>query len=111
MESTVTVGNKNRSPPGPLEAQQAVQHNPPNSGEPVLDEDSSNGTNNEASNYERRFSPSGQQLQQGIQQSLETGCQVKATKSVLFDTRSTTHAYNKKVQSGMAIFKTNIMYY
>ncbi len=62
-------------------------------------EDSSNSIN-EASNYERRCSPSGQQLQLGAQPSLEPGCQVKATKSVLFDTRSTTHAHNKKVQSG-----------
>ena len=59
-------------------------------------EDSSNSIS-ETSNYERRFSPSGQQLQLGAQHSLEP---VKATKSVLFDTRSTTHAHNKKVQSG-----------
>lgn len=65
----------------------------------LVEADSSNSIN-EASHYERRCSPSGQQLQLGIQQSLEPGCQVKATKSVLFDTRSTTHAHNKKVQSG-----------
>ncbi|XP_045027920.1 inactive phospholipase C-like protein 1 isoform X2 [Daphnia magna] len=51
----------------------------------------------EGGSYERHFSPSGQQL--ATQTNLEPGYQVKATKSVLFDTRSTTHAHNKKVQS------------
>lgn len=66
---------------------------------------------NEASHYERRCSPSGQQLHLGMQNSLEPGGQVKATKSVLFDTRSTTHAHNKKVQSGKfksSHFSTNV---
>lgn len=58
---------------------------------------------NETGNYERRGSPSGQQLNYGQQSTTvyePAGFQVKATKSVLFDTRSTTHAHHKKVQSG-----------
>ena len=36
----------------------------------------------------------------GVQQSFENSVQSKATKSVLFDTRSTIHTHSKKVQSG-----------
>jgi hypothetical protein len=62
----------------------------------LVEEDVSN-----SSSYERQCSPSGQQLQLLGAQHLEPSFQsVKATKSVLFDTRSTTHAHNKKVQSG-----------
>ena len=94
MESTLSV-DKNRLAAG-QQQQPAVQSNQPKV--ELGDEDVSNTINETSSSYERHFSPSGQQLQLGT--SLEPSFQVKATKSVLFDTRSTTHAHNKKVQSG-----------
>ena len=83
MESTLSA-DKNRLA-GQQQQQPKVE---------LVEEDVSN-----SSSYERHCSPSGQQLQLGAQH-LEPSFQVKATKSVLFDTRSTTHAHNKKVQSG-----------
>lgn len=66
---------------------------------------SSSSRINEVNNGEQRSSPAAghrQQLHQqlGVHPSLETSAQVKAAKSVLFDTRSTTHSHNRKVQSG-----------
>lgn len=85
MESTLSA-DKNRLA-GQQQQQPKVE---------LAEEDVSN-----SSSYERHGSPSGQQLQLLGAQHLEPSFQsVKATKSVLFDTRSTTHAHNKKVQSG-----------
>ena len=88
MESTLSA-DKNRLA-GQHQQQPKVE---------LVEEDVSNSINEASSSYERHCSPSGQQLQLGAQH-LEPSFQVKATKSVLFDTRSTTHAHNKKVQSG-----------
>ncbi len=92
MESTLSA-DKNR----PAVQQPTKQ---PKQVELAESEDvSHNSLVNESGSYERHCSSSsGQQL--GAQHPLEPGYQVKATKSVLFDTRSTTHAHNKKVQSG-----------
>ena len=90
MESTLSA-DKNRLA-GQHQQQPKVE---------LVEEDVSNSINEASSSYERHCSPSGQQLQQLGAQHLEPSFQsVKATKSVLFDTRSTTHAHNKKVQSG-----------
>ncbi|XP_046458108.1 inactive phospholipase C-like protein 1 isoform X2 [Daphnia pulex] len=98
MESTLSV---DKSRPAVQQQQQPKQ---PKQVELAESEDvSHNSLVNESGSYERHgSSSSGQQL--GAQQlPLEPGLlvsyQVKATKSVLFDTRSTTHAHNKKVQS------------
>ena len=93
MESTLSVDKSRLAG----QQQQAAQQKQPKV--ELVEEDVGNNVN-ETSSYERHFSPSGQQLQLGAQHPLEPGYQVKATKSVLFDTRSTTHAHNKKVQSG-----------
>lgn len=106
MESTLSV-DKNRLA-GQQQQQRAVQQNQPTKVE-LVEEDVSNSIN-EASSYERHLSPSGQQLQLGTQHPLEPSFQVKATKSVLFDTRSTTHAHNKKVQSGKKKKKDSELY-
>lgn len=90
MESTLSI-EQNRL----AGQQQLVNQSQPKV--EFVEEDVGNSVN-EGGSYERHFSPSGQQL--GAQTSLEPGYQVKTTKSVLFDTRSTTHAHNKKVQSG-----------
>lgn len=97
MESTLSA-DKNRLA-GQQQQQTVQQHQQPKV--ELVEEDVSNSINEASSSYEQHCSPSGQQLQQLGAQHLEPSFQsVKATKSVLFDTRSTTHAHNKKVQSG-----------
>ncbi|EFX86831.1 hypothetical protein DAPPUDRAFT_96940 [Daphnia pulex] len=94
MESTLSV---DKSRPA-VQQQQQQQPKQPKQVELAESEDVSL-VNESGGSYERHgSSSSGQQL--GAQLPLEPGYQVKATKSVLFDTRSTTHAHNKKVQSG-----------
>lgn len=97
MESTLSV-DKSR----PAVQQQQQQPKQPKQVELAESEDvSHNSLVNESGSYERHgSSSSGQQLGAQLPPLEPLGYQVKATKSVLFDTRSTTHAHNKKVQSG-----------
>lgn len=96
MESTLSV---DKSRPAVQQQQQPKQ---PKQVELAESEDvSHNSLVNESGSYERHgSSSSGQQLGAQLPPLEPLGYQVKATKSVLFDTRSTTHAHNKKVQSG-----------
>ena len=60
---------------------------------------SASGGSGGSNNSERRPSPA--MVQNAIQQpSVDNSLLVKPAKSVLFDTRSTTHAHSKRVQSG-----------
>lgn len=98
MESTLSV---DKSRPAVQQQQQQQQPKQPKQVELAESEDvSHNSLVNESGSYERHGSSSSAGQQLGAQLPLEPGYQVKATKSVLFDTRSTTHAHNKKVQSG-----------